>query len=194
MEERQMTIARGLTRLKTIKAQINANNQVIRKSTTSSKRKSDLADMREDINVNHSKAKAVVESALQSNKALATEFVNIKLAIAKANLENQVMVAGRTMSLAEAMLLRREIKDIYGAVVSSYSQSLSNTNSEVQRYNDGVMANSNMSAEDKKVMMAETVSFLSFDTMNELNGFITVFMQEVDGTLNEVNALTVINV
>lgn len=194
MEERQMTIARGLTRLKTIKAQINANNQVIRKSTTSSKRKSDLADMREDINVNHSKAKAVVESALQSNKALATEFVNIKLAIAKANLENQVMVAGRTMSLAEAMLLRREIKDIYGAVVSSYSQSLSNTNSEVQRYNDGVMANSNMSAEDKKVMMAETVSFLSFDTMNELNAFITVFMQEVDGTLNEVNALTVINV
>ena len=194
MEERQMTIARGLTRLKTIKAQINANNQVIRKSTTSSKRKSDLADMREDINVNHSKAKAVVESALQSNKALATEFVNIKLAIAKANLENQVMVAGRTMSLAEAMLLRREIKDIYGAVVSSYSQSLSNTNSEVQRYNDGVMANSNMSAEDKKVMMAETVSFLSFDTMSELNGFITVFMQEVDGTLNEVNALTVINV
>ena len=194
MEERQMTIARGLTRLKTIKAQISANNQVIRKSTTSSKRKSDLADMREDINVNHSKAKAVVESALQSNKALATEFVNIKLAIAKANLENQVMVAGRTMSLAEAMLLRREIKDIYGAVVSSYSQSLSNTNSEVQRYNDGVMANSNMSAEDKKVMMAETVSFLSFDTMSELNGFITVFMQEVDGTLNEVNALTVINV
>ena len=194
MEERQMTIARGLTRLKTIKAQINANNQVIRKSTTSSKRKSDLADMREDINVNHSKAKAVVESALQSNKALATEFVNIKLAIAKANLENQVMVAGRTMSLAEAMLLRREIKDIYGAVVSSYSQSLSSTNSEVQRYNDGVMANSNMSAEDKKVMMAETVSFLSFDTMNELNAFITVFMQEVDGTLNEVNALTVINV
>lgn len=194
MEERQMTIARGLTRLKTIKAQINANNQVIRKSTTSSKRKSDLADMREDITVNHSKAKAVVESALQSNKALATEFVNIKLAIAKANLETQVMVAGRTMSLAEAMLLRREIKDIYGTVVSNYSQSLSNTNSEVQRYNDGVMANSNMSAEDKKVMMAETVSFLSFDTMNELNAFITVFMQEVDGTLNEVNALTAINV
>lgn len=194
MEERQMTIARGLTKLKTIKAKINSNNAIIRKASTSSKKKSELADMREDLPLNHQKAKAVVESALQSNKALAKEFVDIKLAIIDANLSTQVMIAGRTMSLAEAQIMRREIREIYGSMVSHYSQALSATNTEVQRYNDSVMANTNMSAEDKKVMMAETVSFLSFDTMNELNGFITVFMEEVDGTLNEINALTVIDV
>ena len=194
MEDKQMTIARGLTKLKTIKAKINSNNAIIRKASTSSKKKSELADMREDLPLNHQKAKAVVESALQSNKALAKEFVDIKLAIIDANLSTQVMIAGRTMSLAEAQIMRREIREIYGSMVSNYSQSLAATNTEVQRYNDSVMANTNMSAEDKKVMMAETVSFLSFDTMNELNGFITIFMEEVDGTLNEVNALTVIDV
>lgn len=191
---RKMTIARGLTRLKTIKAQIAQNNEVLNGSCVSSKKKSNLADMKLDLPENHRKAKEVVQSSLQSNEALFQEFVKIKTAISKANLVTLITVGGKTMTVAEAMALRQDVSNMMQQTVNAYSNSLNRVNVEVQRYNDSLMGNANLSAEDRKLMTADTVSFIPFDVMSEMNGFIHVFMAEVDGTLNEVNALTEIEV
>lgn len=194
MEERKMTIARGLTRLKTIKAQIVQNNDVLTNACVSSKKKSVLADMKLDLPENHRKAKEVVQSAMQSNEALFKEFIKIKNAITKANLTTLITVAGETMTIAEAMVLRQEVAGMAQQTLNTYSSSMNRVNAEVQRNNDTVMGNSNISAEDKKFMLADTVSFVSYDKMTEMNKFINVFLAEVDGTLNEVNALTEIEV
>ena len=194
MEERKMTIARGLTRLKTIKAQIMQNTSVLTHSCISSKKKSQLADIKLDLPENHKKAKEIVQSTLQSNEALFREFVKIKNAITKANLTTLITVAGSTMSVAEAMVLRQDVANLMQQTVDAYSNSLNRVNAEVQRSNDTVMGNANISAEDKKFMTADTVSFVPFEKVTEMNEFIHVFLAEVDGTLNEVNALTEIEV
>lgn len=194
MEERKMTIARGLTRLKTINAQIVQNNDVLTNACVSSKKKSVLADMKLDLPENHKKAKEVVQSAMQSNEALFKEFIKIKNAITKANLTTLITVAGETMTIAEAMVLRQEVAGMAQQTLNTYSSSMNRVNAEVQRNNDTVMGNSNISADDKKFMLADTVSFVSYDKMTEMNKFINVFLAEVDGTLNEVNALTEIEV
>ena len=194
MEERKMTIARGLTRLKTIQAQLMKNGEVLRHSFINSKKKSPLADSRLDIGANHKEARKVVEATLQSTEDLIAEYAKIKTAIATVNLTATVTVAGKTMTLAEAMLMRREVRSMYSDIVSRCSNSLNTAMNDVNKYNDPIMENAGTSAEDKKILLAEMTSFVTPEKVNELNEFLTVFMAEVDGTLNEVNALTEITV
>lgn len=190
MEERKMTIARGLTRLKTIKAQVMRNNEILLHSCINSKQKSRLADAKLELKENHRKAAEEVASTMKSTQDLMTEYAKIKMAISKANLSTLICVAGKTMTIAEAMIMRQDVAQMMQAAVSSYMNSYNRVTSEVNRHNDLVMANQNATAEDKKVMMAEVYSFIPFDGVKEMGDFSTVFLSEMDGVLNEVNALT----
>ena len=190
METREITIARGLTRLKTIKAQIEQNNLVVQEAAVSSKRKSTLADVNLDTPQNHKEAAKKATAAVQSNRDLSREFVGIKLAIARANLETQITVGDRTFTVAEAMLLRREIDIIYRGMIQAFAKAKTTAESVTEKYNAQLLSNANLSEADKKTLFAEVVPLVRTEDMEELHAFVSTFMAEIDGTLNEVNALT----
>lgn len=190
METREITIARGLTRLKTIKAQIERNNLELEEAVVSSKRKSLLADVHLDTPLNHKEAAKRATADVQSNRDLAREFVGIKLAIARANLDTQITVGDRTFTIAEAMLLRREIDIIYRGMIQAYAKAKAAAECETEKYNAQLLANANLSEADKKTLFAEVIPLVRAEDMEELHAFVSTFMAEIDGTLNEVNALT----
>ena len=191
----EMTIARGLTRLKTIKAQLANNNDTLAQSCVSSKRKSQLADAKTSLDSNHKKAQESVSSALQSSLDLIKEYTAIKMAIAKSNQETKFEIAGQTMTVAEAILFRRDIRDVYSEMLSSINRSRALVEREVDRRNDKIISdNKDLSPSDVQQMLEDVVQFVSPEKSESLRNFITVFMAEIDGTLNEINATTKITV
>jgi len=185
----EMTIARGLTRLKTIKAQIGNNNKLLQGAVISSKDMSTLANSKQSLEKNHAEAKKTIAETLQQNKDLIAEFISIRTNIARTNDVTTITIAGKAMTISEAMLMRHDIKDMYENMLSAYASSTVTANRKVEKYNQTVLSGS-ASDKDKEILTAQIVSFVDPKEFEELNAFQTTFMAELNGTLNEANAVT----
>ena len=184
-----MTIARGLTRLKTIKAQINNNNQLLQASVLSSKEKTLIVDSKQSIDKNHAEARLKVTSALQQSKDLIKEFIAIRIGIARINDITPVTVAEQTFTITAAMVMRRDILNFYNGMLSCYASAQQGAERKVEKHNQAVLSSPAIDR-DKEILMAQVVSFVDPKDFEGLRDFTTTFMAELDGALNEANALT----
>lgn len=194
MSERKMTIARGLTRLKTIKAQLaNIESQIREYGAWSDKKKHPLGDTtHNDLKKNHAQAREAVSSLYQKATDLRAEFLRIKLAIDKANMTTKIEVAGKVMTIHEALIYEREIATMISGLTYAYKSSVGAAERMVHNYNTQFSNIQDSSA--KAALVADIAYLVDKKQVEELDAFAVEFLTEIDGLKNEVNALTEINI
>ena len=192
--ERKMTIARGLTRLKTIKAQLESiANQIGAYAVISSKSRSPLGEQKVSLEKNHAQATEAVNSLYQQFHDLTNEYLKIKMAIDRANLSTVISVGGKEMTIQEALIYRRDIQQYVQSLNSQYGRAATVAQQAVDKHNSNVNTEG-MDDSTIKAVMAEVLYLVPRERINEVNKFLVEFMTELDGTLNEVNAITEIAV
>jgi len=194
MSERKMTIARGLTRLKTIKAQLsNIANQIGSYGAINNKVRHPLGEQKVALDKNHNRAIEAVNSLYQQFNDLTNEFIKIKLAIDKANLNTVITIGGKQMTIQEALIYRRDIQEYVQSLNNQYGRAVQQAQAQVDKYNNSLNTEG-MDESTLKAVMADVLYLVPRERINEVNNFLVEFMTELDGVLNEVNAITEITI
>ena len=187
---RTMTIARGLTRLKTIKAQLERLQGELREyAFWNDKQKCPLIKTEDSVAKNHAGCRSHYQSLVQQFNDLIKEYKTIKRAIDLTNLKTSVEIAGQTLSLNEAMMYKQYLGELFRSVGSSMKRAEAGSLDQVERYNLSMAKN----IEDPQVrsnVMANVINFVPTEFLNDVYSTSNEFLAELDGTLNEVNALT----
>ena len=202
-EPRKMTIARGLTRMKTLQAQIvNIANQIERYAAWVDKEKHPLGDTSAstDIKRNHTQAAEQVASLWQSYEDLSNELINIQTAINRANDTTIIQIAGKTMPIAQAKVIEDRIvgkgnkglPSLGFGVVNAYRNAVAMADRAVKNYNQQY---SSIKEESVKAQhMADIAYMIPAKSVEAYSNFLNEFSIEFNATLNEVNAVTEITV
>ncbi|MFP3919673.1 hypothetical protein U5N28_17870 [Lysinibacillus telephonicus] len=190
----QMTIARAMTRKKTIKAQLDKITEDISKhGAINNKRLHILSNEKSDIKKNHREATEKVKALFQQFHDLKDNYIKLTLAINKANLETEIIVAGKTLKIAEALIYKNDIQQYLSNLKTAYQQAVKKATREVDTFNQNLKTEG-LSEQVKKEVLADVLYLVPIEKMDELDSFLVEFMTEIDGTLNEVNARTLIEV
>lgn len=194
METRTMSIKRGLTRLKTIKAQLNDISSKIRKTGAgSSKDKFDFVETRTTIKKNHEEARKEVASLYQKFDDLTKEFVKIKSAINKANLTTNITIGDKVMTIDDALTYQRHIQDYVRSLVGNYNRSVADAENKVNRFNMGINVEG-LSPSEREQELASIVYLVEPELIKEKDKFLIEFLEELDGLIDEANVLTQIEI
>lgn len=190
----QMTIARAMTRKKTIKAQLDKIiEDISNHSAINNKRLHILSNEKSDIKKNHREATEKVKSLFQQFHDLKDNYIKLTLAINKANLETEIIVAGKTLKIAEALVYKNDIQEYLSNLKTAYQHAVKKATREVDTFNQN-MKTEGLSEQVKKEVLADVLYLVPIEKIDELDSFLVEFMTEIDGTLNEVNARTLIDV
>lgn len=193
-EIRTVSIKRGLTRLKTIKAQLSDISLKIAKyGSGSSKDKFDIVDTRTGRKKNHEEARKEISSLYQKFDDLTKEYAKIKRAINKANLETTITVGDKVMTIDDALTYQRHIQDYVKALVQSYNRSVANAENKVTRHNSSVSVEG-LSPAEREEELASVVYLVDPSLIKEKDEFLVEFMTELDGLIDEANVLTMIEI
>lgn len=187
-----MSVARGLTRLKTIKGQLaHIQGDLRNYSSFNSKLKNPIADTTPATKLidNQKAAQAAVDSLLQQESALIAEFVKIKTAIDTANLATKITLGGKTLSIAEALVYKRDAVSLTRNTLSSIEGGIVSAQRNVDQYNTQF---SKVPEELKPDMLGEVIQLVPKTKIDEMRSFILAFDVEFNTMLNEINATTVL--
>src|SRR5690606_11024453 len=77
-----------------------------------------------------------IESLYQQYNDLMKEFVKIKNAIDKANMETQITIGDKTMTINEALVYKRNLSDLALGFVKGYERSVLKAEQDVTKYNN----------------------------------------------------------
>lgn len=200
-EKRQLTIKAAMTRKKTIQGQLQHIVQKVQQfAAVNDKVKHMLGDTKlpgtpEGIRKNHEQARQEMQSVYQQFQDLTAEYTKLSVAIDKANATTTIEVAGRTMTLREALTLKANQKDgvvtYYKQFLQAYAQSVRQAQNDVQRHNQQY---NNASDEAKAVLLADVESLIDAKEIEKLHQFTIEFVSEVDGALDTANISTLIDI
>ena len=190
----EMTIARAMTRKKTIKAQlIKITEDLSKYGAINNKRLHILSDEKSDIKKNHKEATEKVKSLFQQFHDLKENYVKLTVAINKANLETDIVISDKTMKIAEALVYKNEIQQYLYDLKHAYQKVVKKATQDVDLFNQN-MKTDGLSEQVKKDVLADVLYLVPTEKIDELDAFLIEFITEIDGTLNEVNARTFIDV
>ena len=190
----QMTIARAMTRKKTIKAQLAKITENISKhGAINNKRLHILSNEKNDIKKNHKEATEKIKSLFQQFHDLKENYLKLTVAINKANLETDIVIAEQTMKIAEALVYKNEIQQYLSDLKLAYQKVVKKATQDVDLFNQN-MKTDGLSEQVKKDVLADVLYLVPTEKIDELDTFLIEFITEIDGTLNEVNARTLIEV
>ncbi|WP_080847805.1 hypothetical protein [Cytobacillus gottheilii] len=190
----QMTIARAMTRKKTIKAQLEKiTKDISQHGAINNKRLHILSDEKKDIKKNHQESIDKVKALFQQFYDLKDNYIKLTVAINKANLETDIVITGKTMKIAEALVYKNDIQAYFENLKYAYQKAVSKATTEVDQFNKN-MKTEGLSEQVKKEVLADVLYLVPIEKMDELDAFLVEFMTEIDGTLNEVNARTFVEV
>lgn len=188
METRNITIAEGLTRLKIIRKQLNSlNGDFTSYSAWNDKKRHPLGEPKSNIETSINQAREEIGKKFQSYLDLIEEFKTLKRAIDFTNLQTTIEVAGKTMTLHEALMYYKQIKPMYDNLSHSFIRSVNIAEDDVDRYNSQF---ARVDEDQKKMIQAGIVYFIDKDKIKKITEFNDLFLIEVDGKLNSKNALT----
>lgn len=209
MEKQKMTIHRGLAELKLINSRIE--NQISTIANVGIYQKNKLINGVIPMDEFHSLAHSKLESA----KDLISRRSAIKSAIVEANGRTMVMIAGKQMTIADAINYKQEIvfkkaliariRGVYNNVVAELNKRNTIVEQNTQKLLEAAFGKENVkiSKEDMDAVRVPYMAaneFLLFDPLESMKLVETTekevmdFEVEVDAVLSEVNAITFIEV
>jgi hypothetical protein len=190
----EMTIKRGLTRIKTIKAQIERITKEIQDyATWNNKKNHPLGERNESREKQINQAEKTISSQFQKFNDLQKELLKIKFAIEKANISATISVNEQVMTLSEAIAYKQHLSALVDQMVNAYNYSVAKTTREVERYNEGI-ENANHSDAERKALLADIAYLAPKKELEKLSEFQHEFLAEIDGLLDEANATTKITI
>ena len=189
---RTMTISRGLTRIEIIDAEISNICADVQKYSAGNNKSICRLSNKKDVKENHVDVEKGMKSLFQKFKDLTTEKIKIKRAIETANSTTDITIGGRTMKIAEALIMQHKVMPDYASMVSNFNYAVSRAENDVRSYNMQFSKVEDPAA--KAAVLADIAYFIKAEEVKELGDFITVFKAELNGTLNEVNAVTQITI
>lgn len=190
----EMTIARAMTRKKTIKAQLTKiTEDIAMHGAINNKRLHILSDEKNDIKKNHREATEKVKSLFQQFHDLKENYIKLTIAINKANLETDIVIADKPMKIAEALVYKNDIQQYLAELKNAYQRVVKKAKLDADAFNQN-MKTDNLSEQVKKEVLADVLYLVPIEKIDELDTFLVEFITEIDGTLNEVNARTMIEV
>jgi len=208
--ETQISVSRGLSRLKTIEAQITAETQRFEPLAITVGGKLKNGENKEDVTKD-------LKAAKQSLTDLITHRNRLKSAIIRSNSETKVMIAGLTLTVAEvidrknSIALEKNLCDHLMGKVGVYDRNLLTLQDGVTRRHDDLLqaalgkegATKSAGSEEFKAIsdtFMDRNKVELFDPLNvpdmiqKLQDNIRNFEGEVDVILSESNARTMITI
>lgn len=183
-----------MTRKKTIKAQLDKITEDISQyGAINNKKLHILSDEKAEIKKNHREAQAKVEALYQQFHALKDNYIKLSLAINKSNLETDMIIADKPMKVAEALIYKNEVEHYLTKLKQAYTRVVSRATLEVDSYNKN-MKTDGLSEQVKKEVLADVLYLVPQERINEVDKFLVEFITEIDSTLNEINATTLLEV
>jgi len=190
----QITVARAMTRKKTIKAQLDKiTEDIAQYGAINNKKLHILSDEKNDIKKNHKEAIEKVKALYQQFNDLKDNYIKLSLAINKSNLETDMIIADKPMKVAEALIYKNEVEQYLSKLKHSYTRVVNKATNDVDTFNKN-MKTDGLSEQVKKEVLADVLYLVPQDKIQEVDKFLVEFLTEIDGTLNEVNATTTIEV
>jgi hypothetical protein len=142
------------------------------------------------LETNHNKAKAEVQALLQSLFDLTAEIELTREAMDRTNLATTITVAGKTMTIQRALILRRLTAPFYKSLRTAYNKTVKVATANVDKYNVSVaVMNKDAQAAEVEALKAQLEVFIPRTTVDNVENFLAEFLQEVDGALDDVNAV-----
>ncbi|UUV46952.1 hypothetical protein [Bacillus phage vB_BanS-Thrax5] len=192
MEKRTLTVKRGLTRLNTIEAQLTEVVGKIQKyGAISSKEKVDLVDTKVARDKNHELARAEISSLYQKHQDLLAEYSKIKSAINKSNLVTNIEVGGKVISIAEALLIDKDTRFKIQQLTQAYTFAVSRAEGRVETYN-ARLNKENLTADELETALAQVEYLVDASEIKKHQDFLTEFIVEINGIIDESNIATTI--
>lgn len=192
MEKRTLTVKRGLTRLNTIEAQLtDVVGKIQKYGAVSSKEKVDLVDTKVARDKNHELARKEIASLYQKHQDLLAEYSKIKSAINKSNLVTIVEVGGKVMTIAEALLIDKDTRFKINQLTQSYTFAVNRAEGRVETYNSR-LNKENLTADELETAMAQVEYLVDSTEIQKHQEFLTEFITEINGVIDESNIATTI--
>ena len=182
-----ITIAKAMSRLKVIKAQMDKIGEKIGEGGAwSSKHVHPFGESR-IVDTNLNQASQYVNSMFQSFQDLGNEYLALKRAIDRTNMETIIEVNGKRLSIYDGLIIKHHLKDKYQDLLRKYSGACRNAEKTVDRFNSQYAS---ATEEAKKVLLAQVVYFINQKQVDNLDYFVLEFIQEIDDAINAANNVT----
>lgn len=189
-QERVMTIARGLTRKKIIIAQLEKIEADIRQyGAANNRKKHKLGDNKATVEKSHEQAQQAVMALYQQHQDLLEELLRIELAINRTNMVTPITIGDRTMTVCEAIAYKDKQAKFVQNFVFQYNSAVATAERDVEKYNAQLQMGE-MDEAQRKLIIADVSYLVPADKVKALEDFRTVFITEINGELNAVNAIT----
>ncbi len=187
---RPITIKKGMTYIKTATKRLERiTKQLEEYGAWDSKSKIPLVNTDGALETNHNKAKAEISSLIQSFFDLTAEIELTREAMDRTNLHATITVAGKTMTIQRALILRRLTQPFYKSFKSAYVKTVKLATAKVDQYNNNVVAmNRDANATEVEALKAQLSVFIPRDKVESVEKFLSEFLEELDGALDDVNA------
>lgn len=188
---RPITIKKGMTYIKTATKRLERIiKQLEEYGAWDSKSKIPLVNTDGALETNHNKAKEEIKSLLQAFFDLTAEIELTREAMDRTNLAATITVAGKTMTIQRALILRRLTQPFYKQLKSAYTKAVKVATTKVDLYNNNVVAlNKDATPDAVEALKAQIEVFIPRATVENVENFLAEFLQEVDGTLDDINAV-----
>lgn len=187
---RTLTIARALTRIKTIQAQLEDIAEKIGKyAAWNSEKRHPLGEMKGSLEKNHNQAKDEIQSLFQQFHDLKDQLIKLKNAVDQANLVTPITIGNQTMTINEALNYQRYIAQYVRMLASNYNAAVAKVGREVDAANQSLLSK-DMDEDKRKAMMVQVLYLVPKERIKEIDAFLVEFMTELNGELNAVNAVT----
>lgn len=179
-----MLIQEGMSELKIIDKKLNRlSNEIQKYSVWNNKKTHPLGKVGTD-EYSKKEAEKVMASKLQSYRDLMDRYMQIKLAIKKTNLKTTIDIAGQTLTIAHALVIKDFLSDYQRTLIRALVDAEQKANREIEQYNY------NLPSDAEDINMAKIWYLIDPENIDDINLFLDQFTQEVDSALQIANCTT----
>lgn len=191
-----ITVARALTKLKTIKARMDQNSEIIRQHGGINTKILSKLSTNKDLKKNHEEAREKIGALIQSNYDLLTEYRQLSTAISASNLNTYIESDqfGK-ITVAEALILTQNLSDNLVAFTNSLGCAVIDADKSADKYNNSNFKGdvlSGLNPDQLQALIAQPETLFPIEEYNKIKGIREGALKELNMLINESNALTTI--
>lgn len=195
----KMSVARALTKLKTLESRIiKAITHIQSYGGSHTKTLSPLSNSK-DLATNHKEAVRVIASDVQSIEDLLTYYRQVKKEINKSNTETYIDTGDffGKITVSDALVLAREVANMYETYDNALNQAIASASKAATTYNNKNLSSNIINStpvEDLQKLQAQPLFLVDAALPEKVSQTWLFLRTELNPLINESNAITMIEV
>ena len=191
-----ITVARALTKLKTIKLRMDQNSEVIRNHGGINTKILSKLSTNKDLKKNHDEARDKIKSLIQSNGDLLKEYTVLATAISASNLITYIdSEQFGHITVADALILTQNLTDSLTNFANALGCAVMDADRSADKYNNSNFKGdvlSGLNPDQLQALIAQPEVLFPIEEYTKLKGVREGALKELNMLINESNALTTI--